>query len=114
VLADSALVSAIDNIVRNAIVHGQATKITADIKSSEDRWYLSIADNGTGIPAAIKKKIFEEGFSYGANAGSGFGLFLVRKTMQRYGGSIRVNDNNPRGAVFVLGFPLVEEASHPV
>ncbi|MGD1060130.1 MAG: response regulator [Methanomassiliicoccales archaeon] len=110
VLADSALVSAIDNIVRNALVHGQATKIEAEIKRAGDRWNLSIVDNGKGIPGGIKNEIFEEGFSYGANAGSGFGLFLVRKTMQRYGGSISVDDNNPRGAVFVLGFPVVEYA----
>ncbi len=111
VMADSALVSAIDNIVRNAIIHGHATRITAEIRMSGERWNLSIADNGKGIPAGIKKKIFEEGFSYGANAGSGFGLFLVRKTMQRYGGSIAVDDNDPGGAVFVLGFPVIEHDS---
>jgi two-component system sensor kinase len=50
----------------------------------------------------VKEKIFDEGFSYGERRGTGLGLYLVKKTMERYGGSVRVEDNKPQGAVFVL------------
>jgi signal transduction histidine kinase len=66
---------------------------------------LRLSDNGSGIPDSIRSKLFEEGFSYGQTAGSGIGLFLVKKTMERYGGGVSVEDNSGSGASFVLRFP---------
>jgi PAS domain S-box-containing protein len=103
--ADDALPSAIDNIVRNALVHGMADHIDAKIWKESGSTYLSIADNGIGIPDSIKQSIFGEGFSYGKKAGSGLGLYLVSKAVERYGGKVRVEDNQPKGAVFVFSFP---------
>jgi PAS domain S-box-containing protein len=103
--ADNALPSAIDNIVRNAMIHGKADRIEAKIWQEGGFTYLSIADDGIGIPDSIKQRIFVEGFSYGNNAGSGLGLYLVSKTLERYGGKVRVEDNRPRGTTFVLSFP---------
>jgi len=103
--ADDALGSAIDNIVRNAMVHGKADRIEVRIWQEGAYIFLSIADNGNGIPDSIKKRIFEEGFSFGNNAGSGLGLYLVSKAVERYGGKVKVEDNIPRGSSFVLTFP---------
>jgi signal transduction histidine kinase len=103
--ADNALPSAIDNIVRNAMIHGKAERIEAKIWQEGGATYLSIADDGIGIPDIIKQRIFVEGFSYGNNAGSGLGLYLVSKTLERYGGKVRVEDNCPKGTTFILSFP---------
>ena len=101
VLCDGAIYSVIDNIVRNAVVHGKTDRIDITI---DDNGEMRIADYGKGISSDIKDKIFEEGESFGDTRGSGLGLYIVKKIIERYGGDIRVEDNKPNGAVFVLKF----------
>ncbi len=104
VLADEALNSVIDNIVRNAIVHGKTKRIDITLKENKEYCKIKIADYGIGIPDNIKKRIYDEGFSYGEVRSSGIGLFIAKKVVERYGGEISVDDNKPNGAVFVLKF----------
>lgn len=101
VMADEALGSVIENIIRNAIRHGGANRIDIKLEGGSS-CRIKIADNGKGIPVEIKESIFDEGFSYGAHRGSGLGLYIVKKTIERYGGSIHVENNKPKGAVFVI------------
>lgn len=110
VLADDALSSAIDNIVRNAIIHGKADRIYIQIKKQDGKYYMRIADNGIGIPDELKDKVFQEGFSHGINGGTGLGLYLVRKAVERYGGEVWVEDNVPHGATFVISLPEARPA----
>ena len=105
VKADDAIHSVIDNILENAVVHGGADTIEVTIEQQDDSCMLRIADNGTGIPDDIKQQVFTEGFSHGGQAGTGLGLYIVKKTVERYGGSIAIEDNEPHGAVFVLRLP---------
>lgn len=100
VIADRALNSVIDNIVGNAVKHGKADRIDIGIESKGNLCKVKIADNGMGIPQEIKEKIFEEGFS--SCQSNGLGLYIVRKTVERYGGSVRVEDNRPCGTVVIL------------
>jgi len=102
VLGDDAFNSLIENLANNAINHGKADEINVFIEEKGDHCELRIANNGIKIPKEIKEKIFEEGFSYGERKGSGLGLYIVRKTIERYGGNIRVEDNKPTGVVFIL------------
>ena len=102
IFADDALNSVIDNIFRNAVVHGRTNRIDIEIGAYKDRCYVRIADNGTGIPDKIKEKIFDEGFKYGKKAHTGMGLYIVKESVKKWGGSIFVEDNKPKGAVFVL------------
>jgi len=102
VFADNALPSIVDNIFRNAVVHGGASLIEVDISEDDDWCTIRIADNGIGVPDKIKDKIFDEGYKYGKTGHTGLGLFIVKKTVERYGGEIWVEDNHPQGAVFVI------------
>jgi len=102
VFADEALPSIIDNIVNNAVKHGQTATIAVTMNRTPTGCELRIADTGTGIPDDVKERIFEERFSHGDAAGTGLGLYIVKKTVERYGGTIRVEDNEPTGTVFVL------------
>lgn len=108
ILADEALESALDNIVRNAIFHGEAKRIDVTIEKDDATCVIRIADDGKGIPDDVKGRVFEEGFKYGKKAGSGLGLYLAKRTVERYRGEISLHDNHPRGAVFILRFPLVK------
>ena len=101
-IGDNAFVAVIDNLVRNAIVHGKTERIYFDISEDSNNCTLKIADFGVGIPDEIKDKLFDEGFSYGDKLSSGLGLFIAKKTIERYGGKIFVKDNKPQGAVFVI------------
>ncbi len=102
VVGDDSLRSVIDNIVRNAVIHGKADRIVITIGSAGDMCEVRIADNGRGIPDEIKEKAFEEGFSYGDTGHNGIGLHIVEKAMNAYGGYAYIEDNKPKGAVFVL------------
>ncbi len=103
-LADKAIQSVFDNIINNAIIHGKTDRIDITIRDVGDFCEVRIADYGKGVPEEIKDKIFEEGFKYGESARTGLGLYIVKKVLERYGGSVAVEDNKPCGAVFVLKF----------
>ncbi len=64
---------------------------------------VEVADNGSGIPADIVKKIFVPFFTT-KTEGSGVGLALARQVMTAHGGFIRVTDNDGGGAKFWLTF----------
>jgi len=102
VMADDALHSVVQNLVHNAVVHGNADEVTISMRCTDDMCMLRVADNGVGIPGEVKEHVFEEGFSHGGTGGTGLGLYIVKQTVARYGGSVAVEDNEPRGTVFVL------------
>ena len=107
VLADESLNSVIDNIISNAVVHGKTDRIDIKIGGKGEFCEIRIADYGVGIPDEIKEKIFEESFVYGETGGTGLGLYIVKKAMEINGGHVYVEDNTPKGAVFVLALKKV-------
>ena len=110
ILADEAFSSVVSNMIRNSIIHGKADRIEITIEKKGDFCEIRIADNGEGIPDEIKEEIFEEGFS-GDSKSTGLGLYIARKTIERYGGSIKVEDNHPSGAVFIITLKTVSDYS---
>lgn len=105
VKADQALFSIMDNLFRNAMTHGKAESITVDIGEADGMVEVRVADDGKGIDPSIQGRIFEEGFTHGETKGTGLGLFIVARTIARYGGSITVGPNHPQGAVFTIRLP---------
>ena len=63
-----------------------------------------VADNGPGIPAAEREKLFLPYYST-KRRGSGLGLAIVRRIIAEHGGSIEVGDNTPRGTRFTIELP---------
>lgn len=100
VLADNAIYSVIENIMTNSIKHGGATRISVKIEREGEFCKLTIADNGRGLPMQFVNRLFTEGFSYGKSAGTGLGLYIVKRVVERYGGSVRAY--NKGGAVFEI------------
>jgi PAS domain S-box-containing protein len=64
-----------------------------------------VADNGPGISAADRDKLFMPYYST-KKRGSGLGLAIVRRIVIEHGGSIEVQDNDPQGTRFVIELPL--------
>ena len=65
---------------------------------------LEVADDGTGIADADKIRLFEPNFST-KRAGMGLGLTIVNSIVTDHNGMIRVQDNLPKGAKFVIELP---------
>lgn len=98
-----ALQRVILNIVQNAIEHaGGKGNITIAI---DERAVIEVTDEGPGIPAAERERIFEPFHRLHPNErGAGLGLNLVKEIMQRHGGHVVVADNPAGGARFRLCF----------
>jgi two-component system nitrogen regulation sensor histidine kinase NtrY len=65
---------------------------------------IVVADNGPGIPAEEREKLFLPYYST-KRRGSGLGLAIVRRIIAEHGGSIEVGDNAPRGTRFTIELP---------
>jgi two-component system nitrogen regulation sensor histidine kinase NtrY len=65
---------------------------------------LEISDDGIGISPAEKTRLFEPDFST-KKTGMGLGLSIVNNIILDHNGMIRVMDNQPRGAKFVIELP---------
>jgi two-component system sensor kinase len=110
-LVDDAFASVLENIVSNAFRHGRADRVLISLAEDEDKATVTISDNGSGIPDEIKEKVFTSGYSHGSTGNTGMGLFIARKIVESYGGSIRVEDNHPSGAVFIIQLSCGNEAA---
>jgi two-component system nitrogen regulation sensor histidine kinase NtrY len=65
---------------------------------------MTIADNGCGIPSEDKPRLFEPYFST-KKTGTGLGLAIVSTIISDHNGYIRVRDNKPQGARFIIELP---------
>ena len=95
------------NLVDNAI-EAMDQKGTIDLETQHDPTNslvrIVVADNGPGIPAAEREKLFLPYYST-KRRGSGLGLAIVRRIVAEHGGSIDVSDNSPRGTRFAIELP---------
>ncbi len=112
VLGDSVLVrQVLDNLIGNALKYvapGEEPKITVGGCRTDARLVtIEVTDNGIGIPDADRHRIFEEFHRahYREYEGSGLGLSIVRRIVNRHGGTIEALPN-PAGQGSVFRFTL--------
>ncbi|MCA9711602.1 MAG: ATP-binding protein [Myxococcales bacterium] len=65
---------------------------------------VAVLDNGIGIPAELRKKIFDAFYTRDPK-GTGLGLAVVRRLMKQMGGTIRLHSEIDRGTTFVVRLP---------
>jgi signal transduction histidine kinase len=104
------LESVFRNLLTNAIQHNdnEVPEVTVSATAGDDTVRVRIADNGPGIPDERKEEIFEQGEVSLDSEGTGLGLYLVDTLVGRYGGEVRVKDNNPDGAIFIVELPIAD------
>ncbi len=100
VLAGSILKELFSNLVENALVHADASRIRISASQGRDEVVVSVEDDGTGIPDDRKERIFEKGVSGKGSSGSGLGMHLVQEIADTYGGDVTVRDSAMGGARF--------------
>ena len=91
----SGLRLAVDNLVRNAITHGQATRIVLAAHREQDIITIVVDDNGRGLPVEEHGAVLGR-FARGSTAapgGSGLGLALVAQQAALHGGRIELADS---------------------
>ena len=108
------IVQVIINLLDNALKYTpDGSEIVLSAQKSGELVYISVSDNGNGIPDRIKPQVFEM-FYCGENKVSdsrrslGLGLALCKAIVNLHGGEITVEDNVPRGAVFKFSLPAGE------
>jgi two-component system, NtrC family, nitrogen regulation sensor histidine kinase NtrY len=111
VMADSdAIKRAMANLVDNAAEAVQSSvlkeiEISTALVGSRDAIEISVADSGSGVTQDLKEKLFLPYFST-KKRGTGLGLAIVSRIIEEHHGSIRVEENQPVGARFVVELPL--------
>ncbi len=102
------------NLVDNAIKYTpQTSEIRITAERVGDRVFVTVADDGDGIPNELKPRVFEM-FYTGKNdvadsrRSIGLGLPLCRSIVNAHGGEITLTDNAPHGDVFTFSLPAGE------
>ncbi|MGE8381817.1 MAG: ATP-binding protein, partial [Sphingobacterium sp.] len=97
------------NLIKNAIEGGYGRKnmkIEISIERYSDKFVkIDVKDNGYGIPAAMKDKIFQINFTT-KSSGNGLGLVLVKKTIEASNGQIYFETMEGEGTTFHILLPL--------
>ncbi|WP_066415458.1 sensor histidine kinase [Halorubrum aethiopicum] len=116
VVADEMLSSVFRNLLRNAVQHNDETPPKVEVSAAvvgdgdggngDEHVEVRVADNGPGIPEGQREEIFGKGEKGLDSPGAGIGLYLVRSLVESYGGDVWVEDNEPKGAVFVVELRL--------
>ena len=93
------------NLFQNAIQHGgRRGQITVRVLKSGG---IEVQDAGDGVPPELVERIFEPFFRVHPHGeGAGLGLKLTRDIAELHGGSVKVYDVEPGGALFYVALPL--------
>ncbi len=118
VMADpEALKRALANLVDNAAEAVQdcsvrEVEVSTSLLGDRDAIEVSVADSGHGVTQELKERLFLPYFST-KKRGTGLGLAIVSRIIEDHRGSIRVEENKPAGARFIVELPLAPELVSP-
>jgi PAS domain S-box-containing protein len=110
-----AIKRALANLIDNAAEAMQDSRvreihIATSLLEGREGLEIMIADTGHGINREVKEKLFLPYFST-KKRGTGLGLAIVRRIIEDHHGSIRVEENKPMGAKFLVELPLAGEVA---
>jgi signal transduction histidine kinase len=100
------LESAIYNLLLNACQAATRSTRVPEVKvhltEADERIYVTILDNGPGIPASVRRTLFDPFVTAGKPNGTGLGLTLARRIAEEHGGSVCLEESTPERTVFTL------------
>ncbi|HEM7888070.1 MULTISPECIES: ATP-binding protein [Burkholderia] len=99
------------NLIRNGARYASRTVLLAAASDASGALVLSVDDDGPGIPAAERARVFEpfqrlDSSRDRQTGGFGLGLAIVRRVAQVHGGDVRLEDSPLGGARFVITLPV--------
>ncbi len=103
-----------NNLLENAIKYGEEQPIEVSLSRQDDKAVVKVKDQGIGIPESESKKIFKKFYrvedeEVRNTKGTGLGLFIVKETIEKHGGIIKVLPNDPKGTIFRVELPLAKK-----
>ena len=113
------LTQVFQNLIGNALkFQGDApAKIHVGAKTVPDGWEFSIRDNGVGIPADQLGRIFsifQRLHGQSEYPGTGIGLAICKRIVEKYGGSIRVESELGKGSIFYFTLTTPRDVMNPM
>jgi signal transduction histidine kinase len=112
-----AIHQALTNLVLNAIEAAPErtglVEIGTAYRVESDELVIRVTDNGTGIPDAVRARLFEPFVSSKGQRGTGLGLAVARKIAERHGGRLEVEQTSRKGTTFALVLPAAGEGVDP-
>jgi two-component system, OmpR family, sensor kinase len=98
------------NLIGNAVTHTPAgTSVHGTVRRDGAAVVLTVEDNGPGVPAALRGRIFDRFVrgdgDAGVRSGSGLGLAIVKAVADSHGGSVHLESPREGGARFVVTLP---------
>jgi light-regulated signal transduction histidine kinase (bacteriophytochrome) len=113
------LVQLFQNLIGNAIKYrgedAPAVEVTA--KRENDEWTFNVKDNGIGIPPQYQEhifRVFKRLHGLDKYEGTGMGLAICQRIVERYGGRIWVESQEGHGATFHFTLPARSPRANPV
>ena len=110
------LESAVYNLLLNACQAAtrstQVPEVKVHLTEVDERIYVTILDNGPGIPASVRRTLFDPFVTAGKPNGTGLGLTLARRIAEEHGGSVHLEESNRERTVFTLS--LTKNRSLPL
>ena len=103
---------AMNNLVENALKYSPSdAPIALRLNFKGKRAQFQIADLGPGIPDSEKQLVFGKFYRMGGEntpktKGTGLGLWLSQRIVADHGGELFILDNQPKGSIFVMDFPI--------
>ncbi|MCX5795480.1 MAG: ATP-binding protein [Elusimicrobia bacterium] len=101
------LLRVLQNLVGNSADALAPKGGTVWLEATRDRGrvQITVKDDGPGIPAAIRGRVFEPFVSHGKRSGSGLGLTIAKNLVEAHGGSLSLLPQNGRGTTFRISLP---------
>ena len=99
----------LDNLINNALRYSQQT-LSVSLQQEERQWVLAVEDDGPGIPAAERERVFEPFVRLDpsrdrATGGCGLGLAIVRSVAVAMKGQVTAESSRAGGACFRFSWP---------
>jgi two-component system phosphate regulon sensor histidine kinase PhoR len=110
---------ALRNLIENATIYSRENgAIFIEARRQGDRFVLTVADEGPGIPPADVSRVFERFYRVDKarsrdSGGTGLGLAIVKHLVERMAGSVEAANRERGGAIFTIRLPLTP-AAQPV
>jgi signal transduction histidine kinase len=101
-------VQVVTNLVENAVRHGEGT-VSVQVGTEGGFVTVTVEDEGEGIPAELRRRVFTKFWKGGKSAGSGLGLYLVGGLVRAHGGTVTVADATGGGARIETTWPHTDE-----